>query len=100
MDNMTGGPGSQFWHGYWEFSKWGVGVLGALFIIIALFLRRPGKAFAVLLLGGYASLAWYFMTVYDSLFHLDIGLAIGGVVFGALVVLTIFYYFVFIRTES
>jgi len=88
MDNITGGS-PTFLKGFWEFGKVALITIGVLFLLIALVMRRPGKAFAVLVLGGYATLAWYFMTVYKDLGY-DVGIAMGGVVLGSLGVLTIF----------
>ncbi len=99
MDNATA-DAVGYLAGYWGVMKWALLVIGVIFLIIAVPLRRPGKAFAVLLLGVYATGAWYFMTIYDSRLEMTIETAIAVVVVAGLVVLGIFYYFVFIRTET
>lgn len=96
MDNTTV-EGVSFLAGYWEFAQWALIATGVVFLVVAIPLRRPGKAFAIALLGVYASAAWYFMTVHDD-FGWDIEMAIAAVVIAGLVVLATFYYFVFIRT--
>ena len=86
-----------FWEGYWKFAEWYLIALAAVFLIAALFMRRPGAGFGILLFGVYVTLSWYFMTVYDTLGYSQewaLGIVIGsGLALGAL-----FYYFIFVRT--
>jgi hypothetical protein len=83
---------------YWELAKWALLVIGVVVIVIAAPMRRPGKAFGVLLLGLYATVVWYFMTSYQH-FGYDVEVAVGLVVLVGLFVLGVFYYLVFIRTS-
>ena len=84
---------------YWELAKWALLVLGVVVLFLAVPMRRPGKAFGVLLLGLYATAAWYFMTAYEH-FGYDVELATALVILVGLLVLAIFYYLVFIRTGT
>ena len=100
MDNatvQTTVQGASFLAGYWEFAQWALIATGVIFLILAIPMRRPGKAFGVVLLGLYATSAWYFMTVYDA-YGYDFEMAVAAVIVIGLVVLAAFYYFVFIRT--
>jgi hypothetical protein len=83
---------------YWEFAKWAFLILFAVVLMLIWPLRRPGKAFGVLLLGLYGTFAWFFMSNYEH-FALDVSVAIGITVVVGVVVLSTFYYFVFIRTS-
>ncbi len=96
MDNTTV-EGASFLAGYWEFAKWALLVIGVVFLVLAIPMRRPGKAIGLALLGVYASAAWYFMMVHDR-FGYDLEMAIAAVIVVGLAVLAAFYYFVFIRT--
>ena len=82
---------------YWDLARWALLVIGLAFLILAIPMRRPGKAFGVLLLGVYATAAWFFMTRSDE-FGLGAETAIALVVVVGLVVLGIFYYVVLIRS--
>jgi hypothetical protein len=82
---------------YWELAKWALLVIGVVVLVLALPMRRPGKAFGVLVLGLYATAAWYFMTTYEQ-FGYEVELAMALVILVGLLVLAIFYYLVFIRT--
>ena len=96
MDNTTA-VGVSFLEGYWGFSMWALIVIAVAFLVIAIPMRRPGKAFAVLLLGIYATMAWYFMTIYEQMGY-QIETAVGVVILAGLVIGATFYYLAFIRT--
>jgi CHASE2 domain-containing sensor protein len=96
MGNATA-EGISFFEGYWNFSMWALIVIAVVFVLMTWPMRRPGKAFAVLLLGVYATMAWYFLTIYEQV-GFDIEYAVGLVILAGLVIGATFYYFVFIRT--
>ena len=97
MDNGTA-EAVKFLAGYWEFSQWAAIVVGAMFLLMLWPLRRPGKAFAILLLGLYVTMALYFMKVYSEL-GFGFATAFGVVIFAGLAVLTLLYFFVFVRAK-
>lgn len=97
MDNSTM-QGVDFLAGYWAFAQWALIVIGVVVLLLAVAMRQPGRAFAVLILGIYATAAWYYMTIYEDL-GVDLEWAIAGVIAVGLVVVGTFYYFVFIKTK-
>ena len=99
MDNGTTTEGMKFLAGYWQFSQTAVIVTGVVFLLMLWPLRRPGKGVAILLLGGYCTFAWYFMTVHQELGY-GFATALGMVIFAGLVVLAALYYFVFVRASK
>ena len=99
MDNATAQAIGSFFEGYWDFSMWALIVIAVAVLAIAIPMRRPGKAFAVLLLGVYATMAWYFMTAYEEM-GFEIETAVGAVIVVGLVIGATFYYLVFIRTGN
>jgi hypothetical protein len=98
MDNGTASECTKLLAGYWEFSQWAAIVVGAIFLLMLWPLRRPGKAFAILLLGLYVTGALYFMKVYGEL-GFGFATAFGVVIFAGLVVMTVLYFFVFVRAK-
>ena len=87
----------QFWQSYWDFAEWYLIAVGVIFLVMLILLRRPGQAFGVLVLGGYATLSWHFMHVYDHLGYSQ-EWALGIVIGGGLALGSAFYYFIFVRT--
>ena len=83
---------------YWACARYYLIALGVFYLLMALVWRRPGKAFGVLLMGTYVTMAGYFLSVREEMgFAPETSLAVvivAGLALGAL-----FYYFVFIRTE-
>ena len=88
----------SFLEGYWAQAQWYLLGVGLLSVVTMLFLRRPGKAFAILLLGVYITLTLYFLSVHEGMgFSLET--ALGTVVVAGLALVALLYYFLFIRSE-
>jgi len=88
----------SFFVNYWAYARWYLIALGVFYLLMALVGRRPGKAFAMLILGIYVTMAAYFLSVREELgFALETSL--GMVIIGGLALGALFYYFLFIRSE-
>ena len=93
MDALRG-----FLAGYWAHAQWYLLGVGVLSVVTMVLLRRPGKAFAILLLGVYITMTLYFLSVHEGMgFSLET--ALGTVVVGGLALMALLYYFLFIRSE-
>ena len=88
-----------FLAGYWAFAEWLLICLGVIVVLLVFPLRRPGKAFAVLLVGVYVTIAWYFLRESPRL-NIRIPVALGCVICTGLVVLTVLYCLLFIRSDN
>ena len=93
MDAVKG-----FLEGYWAHAQWYLLGVGSLSVVTMVLLRRPGTAFAILLLGVYVTMTLYFLSVHERMgFSLDTCLAV--VVLSGLALVALLYYFLFIRSE-
>jgi len=84
--------------GYWDHTQWYLVAAAALTLVIWLILRRPGKAFALLLLVVYVTLAAHFMDVREDL-GLSPDTALAVIIASGLAVALVLYFFVFVRTQ-
>jgi hypothetical protein len=88
----------DFLIGYWDYAQWFLAAAAVVSLGAWIVLRRPGKAFAILMLVVYFTLAARFLAVRDSLgFTPETALAI--LITSGLAVAVLMYYFVFIRTK-
>ena len=88
----------NFLWGYWQFAKWLLAAIGVIAILLLTVLRRRAKGCAVLILGLYVTLTYYFMLNYRVL-DFSLEYTLGAVVLAGLVLASGFYYFFFVRSE-
>ena len=87
-----------FLTGYWQQMQLYLLGIGSLSLVLLVVFRRPGKAFAALLLGGYVTGTTHFMSIHKSMgFTLET--ALGVVIILGLALLALLYYLIFIRME-
>jgi hypothetical protein len=83
---------------YWNVMQWYLIGAAALTLVTWLLLRRPGKAFALLLLVVYVTLAAHFLNVREGLGFTPVT-ALAVLIVSGLAVGVILYFFVFVRTQ-
>ncbi|HUW56519.1 MAG TPA: hypothetical protein VMZ92_07780 [Planctomycetota bacterium] len=88
----------DFFTGYWHFADWYLIGIVVVYLVALLILRRPGKAFTVLLTGLYVTMTAYFLSVRERL-SFSQETALGMVVVLGLALAAVVYYFMFIRTD-
>ncbi|HUV38515.1 MAG TPA: hypothetical protein VMY39_02830, partial [Planctomycetota bacterium] len=86
----------SFFTGYWEMCRYYLVAIGVLYLIILIPFRQPGKALAALVVGLYATLSVYFLSVYRQL-GFEQEWALGVVIVIGLALCGLFYYAFFIR---